>query len=139
MSIDMVRLLFGPLNEHLCELNAILKNTIQLTFIIMSTSLIIWKFMFLVVWNGIPIMDDAFLTRVSILCSISIREHSNTTWSVKEFKNWPKIGLKMVRKWSNSGQKRSKQWSKMAQNGQKMIRNSHRKRYDKNMPHGELQ
>ena len=37
----------------------------------MSTSLIIWKFVFLVVWNGIPIMDDAFLTRTTLLSSFS--------------------------------------------------------------------
>ena len=43
-----------------------------------------------------------------------LREHSYTTWSVKEFKKIQKV----VKKWSKNGQKMIEKWSK---NGQKMV------------------
>ena len=62
--IDATRVVFGPLPVVVCKFGAFLKVLTVTKFCLLSFAMTLTKFVFINVFNSIPVMDDTFLTFV---------------------------------------------------------------------------
>lgn len=60
-SIDVSRLIFGPLNEHVCMLGIIMKNLFSINLFIVGLAVTLTKYAYICVYRS-PVFDDNFLS-----------------------------------------------------------------------------
>lgn len=70
VSIDVVRLLYGPLNDKVCQANNVLKIMFPMAFIILCNAIAFWKFMFILVWKSYRTIQDSFLTFITVTSTL---------------------------------------------------------------------
>ena len=79
MTIDTMRVFFGPLNFYVCTFGVFIKNVQAINICFITLTITITKFVFVFIYKSIPVMEDNFLSTfiyltsnmVSILATLS--------------------------------------------------------------------
>lgn len=69
VTIDLVRLLFGPLPSLVCKLNGFVKNGLVFAGFLLTDSIIFIRFVFICVWKSYRPMLDSLLCRFILISS----------------------------------------------------------------------
>ena len=62
LAIDVVRAIFGPLNDFVCTFGVFIKNVVPINASLITLSMTITKFVFVFIYKSIPCMEDNFLS-----------------------------------------------------------------------------
>ena len=64
LTIDFIRAIYGPLNEYVCYIGVLFKTVISINCCLTALVMTITKYVFVLIYKSIPIMDDNCLSRI---------------------------------------------------------------------------